>query len=70
MVPRRVTRSRYYSGETMQEHVHTGFVSFVFAGVSAVIFIQMMRLVAAELVKNPSTEGAGKVIGGLVHFSS
>ena len=52
----------------MQEHVHTGFVSFLFAGVSAVIFIQAMRLIAGKMVDSPRTEGAGKVLGGLVNF--
>ena len=52
----------------MQEHVHTGFVSFMFAGISAVIFIQVARLIAGQLVAMPATEGAGKVLAGLVHF--
>ncbi len=29
----------------MQEHVHTGVISFLFAGISAVVFIQLVRLV-------------------------
>ena len=53
----------------VQEHVHTGFVSFVFAGVSAVIFIQIMRFAAAKMVTIPAPEPAGTVVGGLVHFS-
>ena len=52
----------------MQEHVHTGFVSFVFAGISAVVFIQILRWSAAKMVTNPQLEPAGRVVGGLVHF--
>lgn len=54
----------------MQEHVHTGVISFLFAGISAVIFIQLTRLVAAKMVTNPTTEGAGRAIGALVHFGN
>ena len=52
----------------MQEHVHTGPVAFVFAGLAAIIMIQLLRLAAAELVKRNATEPAGKVLGSLVHF--
>ncbi len=52
----------------MHEHVHTGVISFLFAGISAVVFIQMTRLVAAKMVVNPSTEGVGRAIGALVNF--
>lgn len=53
----------------MQEHVHTGFVNVLFAGISAIVVIQVIRLLAAQLVANPATEGAGKTIGALVTFS-
>lgn len=53
----------------MHEHVHTGPVAFVFAGFAAIIMIQLVRIMAAELVKHPATEGAGKVFGSLVHFA-
>lgn len=53
----------------MQEHVHTGVVSFVFAGISAVVFIQLLRLVAAKMVEQGGAmEGAGKTVGALVNF--
>lgn len=52
----------------MQEHVHTGFVSFMFAGISAVIFIQAMRMIAGKMIESPRLEPAGKVVGGLVNF--
>lgn len=51
----------------MQEHVHTGPVAFVFAGVAAIIMFNLVRIASAELVKRPSTEGVGKVLGALVH---
>lgn len=51
----------------MQEHVHTGVISFLFAGISAVIFIQLTRMVAAKLV-DTGHEGAGSSLGALVHF--
>lgn len=50
----------------MQEHVHTGPVAFIFAGVAAIIAIQLVKLAAAELVKRPATEGAGKVLGSII----
>jgi hypothetical protein len=53
----------------MQEHVHTGVISFLFAGISAVVFIQLMRLAAAKLVaQGGSFESAGKTVGALVNF--
>ena len=55
----------------MQEHMHTGFAAFLFAGISAVVFIQLTRLAAAQLVKPGSpafAESTGKVLGSLVHF--
>lgn len=52
----------------MQEHIHTGFSAFLFAGISAIILLNVTRWGAAHLVNNPSTEGLGKVIGSLVSF--
>ena len=54
----------------MQEHIHTGFASVVFAGVSAIIVIQTLRLSAAWMISSGKLPGAGKVIGGLVHFGN
>jgi len=54
----------------MQEHVHTGVISFLFAGISAVVFIQLARLVAAKMVEQGGTfESAGRTVGALVHFA-
>lgn len=51
----------------MQEHIHTGFAAFVFAGVSAIVMFNLVKLLGAQMVKYPTTEGAGKVLGSLVH---
>jgi hypothetical protein len=53
----------------MQEHVHTGVISFLFAGISAVIFIQLTRMIAAKMV-DAGYEGAGSTLGALVHFGA
>lgn len=52
----------------MQEHIHTGFASVVFAGISAILVIQTIRLTSAWLVASGKGESAGKVLGALVHF--
>lgn len=52
----------------MSPHVHTGFVSFVFAGLSAIVLIQLMRLGAAKLVQHDSTRGIGETVASLVSF--
>ena len=52
----------------LQEHIHTGFLAFMFAGLSAIAMIQLVRLGSAELVKRQALEPAGKVLGSLVHF--
>ena len=54
----------------MQEHIHTGFASVVFAGVSAIIVIQSLRLASAWLISSGKGERAGTVIGSLVHFGN
>ena len=52
----------------MDEHVHTGIVTFVTTGVYAVLFIWGMRLIAAKLVEYPPTATIGKSVGAIVHF--
>ena len=54
----------------MDEHVHTGVVTFVTTGVYAVLFIWGVRLIAAKLVEYPPTAVIGKSVGALVHFGS
>lgn len=46
----------------MREHVHTGFVPFVFAGLSAIVMIHVLRLIAAQLADGDRTAPAGKVL--------
>lgn len=55
-----------HRGVAVQEHVHTGPVAFVFAGIAAIIMIQLVRLASAEMVKRPSTEPLGKVLGSII----
>jgi hypothetical protein len=57
-----------WKGASVQEHVHTGPVAFLFAGIAAIVVINLVKLASAELVKRPTTEGAGKVLGSLVHL--
>lgn len=51
----------------MHEHVHTGVISFLFAGISAVVFIQMLNLSSAWLIAN-GHESSGRTLGSLVNF--
>lgn len=46
----------------MREHVHTGPAAFLFAGLSAIVLIHVLRIVAAQLAERPGTEGAGKAL--------
>ena len=52
----------------MDEHVHTGVVTFVTVGVYAVLFIWGVRLIAAKLVDIPATKTVGTALGAVVHF--
>jgi putative flippase GtrA len=54
----------------MDEHVHTGIVTFVTTGVYAVLFIWGMRLIAAKMVEYPATKTLGAGLGAIVHFGS
>jgi hypothetical protein len=47
----------------MRDHVHTGPFAFLFAGLSAIVLIHVLRIVAAQLADHPGTEGAGKALG-------
>lgn len=54
----------------MDDHIHTGFVTFVTVGVYAVLFIWGVRLVAAQLADKDGPLGEfGKALGGTVHFA-
>jgi hypothetical protein len=52
----------------LRPHIHTGFVAFVFAGVSALVFLNIYRFATAKLSENPNTETIGKAMGALVKF--
>lgn len=46
----------------MREHLHTGPAAFLFAGLSAIVMIHVLRIIAAQLADNPGTSGAGKAL--------
>lgn len=52
----------------MDEHIHSGFVTFLVTGTYAVLFIWGLRIVAAKLVDYEPTAVVGKSLGALVHF--
>jgi hypothetical protein len=54
----------------MHQHTHTGIIQFASVTVMAIVGINLVRLGAAWLANNKSTEQAGKAIGALVHFGS
>lgn len=52
----------------MDDHIHTGMVTFVTVGVYAVVFIWLTRLIAAKLTEYPATQTVGTALGAVVHF--
>lgn len=54
----------------MREHVHTGPFAFLFAGVSALVFFNILRLVAIWLADKPQGEAIAKMIGGAINFTA
>lgn len=52
----------------MREHIHTGFPTFVYAGLSAIVMIHILRFIAAQMIDRPGTESVGKILGSLVDF--
>jgi hypothetical protein len=52
-------------------HWHIGVDHIIVYGVSAIIVINLVRLIASAMVANGGTwETPGKVLGSLVHFGS
>lgn len=47
----------------MRDHVHTGVANVVFAGLSAIVVIHVLRIAAAQLAANNATASAGKILG-------
>jgi hypothetical protein len=58
-------------GGIMQQHVHTGVMAVLFAGVSAVVVINVTRIVAAKAASSdrPGLQTVGKAVGALVTFA-
>lgn len=54
----------------MREHVHTGPFNFLFAGISAVVFFNVLRLIAIFAADRPGMEWLAKMIGGAINFSA
>lgn len=56
----------------MRDHIHTGFVATVYAGLSAIVVINVWRIVAAKVAgsANPSLAKLGAAAGALVHFGA
>ncbi len=52
----------------MEPHIHSGFIVFATVGVYAILFIQIIRVLAAWLASNPATEKIGAALGATVHF--
>jgi hypothetical protein len=50
----------------MSPHIHTGVISFLFAGVSAVVFIKLAKVGAGWMAGNASTEPLGRWLGGIL----
>lgn len=47
----------------MRDHVHTGFVTFLFSGLSAIVLIHVLRALATQMADRPGTASAGKALG-------
>lgn len=54
----------------MQEHTHTGFIAFVFAGASALIMFNLLKYAAIQLDDWPQTQWIAKVIASTLSFPS
>lgn len=54
----------------MREHVHTGPFAFLFAGVSALLFLNILRFIAIFAADKPGFEWIAKMIGGTITFSA
>lgn len=54
----------------MTQHLHTGPIQVLVAGLSAILVIQLIRMTAAMALDSDSefVRRSGKVMGALVHF--
>jgi hypothetical protein len=46
----------------MRDHFHTGFVPFVFAGLSAIVMLHILRAMAVQMAGTDKLNGAGKAL--------
>lgn len=46
----------------MRDHIHTGLVPFLFSGLSAIVLIHVLRVIAAFMASHGSESG-GKALG-------
>ena len=54
----------------MREHVHTGPFNFLFAGISALVFFNILRLFAIWAHDRPGMEWVATMIGGAISFTA
>lgn len=56
----------------MPDHFHTGTVAFLFAGISALIFLNLWKIACAHLADsdNATIATIGTSAGALVHFGA
>ena len=52
----------------MQGHTHSGIFAFLFAGVSAIVLLNLLRFVAAQALEYDRTATLGKTVGELITF--
>lgn len=52
----------------MEPHIHSGFIVFATVGVYAIVFMQLIRIIAAKLHDYPITEKLGSALGATVTF--
>ena len=50
----------------MSEHVHGGVYNFLFAGISAVIFINLLKFIAIWADDKPGFDWVTRMIGGAI----
>jgi hypothetical protein len=52
----------------VDDHIHTGFVTVAFVTVAAIVGINVVRFVAAQLATRDATAKLGKALGATVTF--
>jgi predicted metal-binding membrane protein len=53
----------------MHEHVHTGPYMFLWVGLSALVFLNLVRLLAIWAAQQPGLEWLARMLGGAITFS-